>query len=172
MKKLQSKPYWNPYFAGLMLGLLLLITFFIMGRGLGASGGEMRLVTYILSLVSPEHAQANPYFAKYLKGGSPLKAWLVFEILGVLFGGFLSGYIHGRLGFKTDHGPRISNKGRWLLAFLGGMTMGIGARIARGCTSGQGLTGGATLSLGSWIFLWVMFIAAYAFAYFLRKQWI
>ena len=31
--------------------------------------------------------------------------------------------------------------------------MGIGAKLARGCTSGQALTGGAVLNLGSWAFI-------------------
>jgi hypothetical protein len=44
--------------------------------------------------------------------------------------------------------------------------------LAQGCTSGQALTGGATLALGSWAFMMTMFAAAYAIAYFVRKQWI
>ena len=33
-----AKPYWNPYLAGVLLGLTLLATFVIAGQGLGASG--------------------------------------------------------------------------------------------------------------------------------------
>ncbi|MCP4628015.1 MAG: YeeE/YedE family protein, partial [bacterium] len=47
-----------------------------------------------------------------------------------------------------------------------------GAMMARGCTSGQALSGGATLALGSWAFMMAMFAAAYGVAYFFRKQWI
>ncbi len=56
-------------------------------------------------------------------------------------------------------------------AFIGGMTMGIGSRLARGCTSGQALTGGALLSVGSWVFIIAVFLTAYAVAYFVRKEW-
>jgi uncharacterized membrane protein YedE/YeeE len=49
--------------------------------------------------------------------------------------------------------------------------MGIGAKLARGCTSGLGLTGGATLSVGSWLFVLAAFSAAYAIAPLLRRQW-
>ncbi len=38
MEKERSRKYWNPYFGGVMLGLVLLAANFIAGRGLGASG--------------------------------------------------------------------------------------------------------------------------------------
>ena len=44
-------------------------------------------------------------------------------------------------------------------------------KLARGCTSGQALTGGALLNLGSWVFMLMFFAGAYALAYFLRRQW-
>ena len=59
----------------------------------------------------------------------------------------------------------------WLFAFLGGAIMGYGARFARGCTSGQALSGGAVLSVGSWAFMFAVFGGGYAVAYFVRKLW-
>ncbi len=169
----KNQNYWNPYFAGFILGLVLLATFVLMGRGLGASGALMRTVTYTIDKVSPEHVDNSPYFAKYAGGDkNPLDNWLVFEVIGVIVGGLLSGLLAGRLKLKTDKGPRISTRGRWAFAFLGGGLMGFGARLAKGCTSGQALTGGATLALGSWAFMMVMFAAGYGMAYFIRKQWI
>jgi len=50
--------------------------------------------------------------------------------------------------------------------------MGIGAKLARGCTSGQALTGGALLNVGSWANMMAIFGGAYAMAYFIRKQWL
>ena len=49
--------------------------------------------------------------------------------------------------------------------------MAYGARMARGCTSGQALSGGATLSAGSWALMMCIFGGAYALAYFLRRAW-
>jgi uncharacterized membrane protein YedE/YeeE len=60
---------------------------------------------------------------------------------------------------------------RWIGAFAGGALMGFGARMARGCTSGQALSGGATLSAGSWIFMIAVFAGAYMLAYFVRRLW-
>jgi len=56
-------------------------------------------------------------------------------------------------------------------AFAGGTAMGVGAKLARGCTSGLGLTGGATLSVGSWLFIMAAFAGAYAAAPLLRRAW-
>jgi len=50
--------------------------------------------------------------------------------------------------------------------------MGIGAKLARGCTSGQALTGGALLSVGSWTFVIVAFAAAFLVAPLVRRQWL
>jgi uncharacterized membrane protein YedE/YeeE len=65
----------------------------------------------------------------------------------------------------------VSARARWLFAFAGGAAMGYGARLARGCTSGQALSGGATLSAGSWAFMMAVFAGAYALAYFVRRLW-
>ena len=92
-------------------------------------------------------------------------------VLGTLLGGFVSGWLNGRLKVETVRGPRITVRTRWFMAFLGGAIMGYGARFARGCTSGQALSGGAVLSVGSWAFMFAVFGGAYALAYFLRKFW-
>jgi len=169
----KSEKYWNPYVAGFILGLVLLATFVVMGRGLGASGAMMRSVTYIVDKASPDHVEANAYYSKYAGGDkSPLSNWLVFEVIGVIVGGLISGMLAGRMKLQTDKGPNISKGGRLFFAFMGGGLMGFGARLARGCTSGQALSGGATLALGSWVFMLIMFAAAYGVAYFVRKQWI
>lgn len=168
-----NEKYWSPYVAGFVLGLVLLATFVIMGRGLGASGALMRVTTYAVDQVSPQHVDNNPYFAKYAGGDTPaLHDWLVFEIIGVIIGGLLSGMLAKRLRLQTDKGPNITVPLRLAFAFLGGGLVGFGARLAQGCTSGQALTGGATLALGSWAFMMTMFAAAYAIAYFVRRQWI
>ncbi|MGE5499798.1 MAG: YeeE/YedE thiosulfate transporter family protein [Syntrophothermus sp.] len=173
VKEKTEQPYWNPYIAGLGLGLVLLAAFVIMGRGLGASGAFSSLVSTGVNAVSPEHAASNSAFKDYLGDGtqSPLKDWLVFEVLGVFVGGFVSGILSNRIKRKVEKGPRISVNLRLLFAFAGGILMGFGARMGRGCTSGQALTGGALLNLGSWAFMMSVFAGAYALAYFLRRQW-
>jgi uncharacterized membrane protein YedE/YeeE len=151
---------------------VLLASYIIMGRGLGATGAFTSFVAYGVQQVSSSHAAANPFYSEYLPTTRhPLADWLVFEILGVLLGGYLSGLFAGRVRKTVEKGPRITVPGRMVYAFIGGMTMGIGSRLARGCTSGQALTGGALLSVGSWVFIIAVFLTAYAVAYFVRKEW-
>ena len=167
---MKESKFMSPYVAGVGLGLTMLAAFMLMGRGLGASGAMMRFDVWLLDMIAPAHTASNPYFAKYAE--NPLSNWLVFEIIGVMIGGFLSGALAGRLKFVIGKGPRISNRSRLIMAFGGGAIMGMGARLARGCTSGLALTGGATLSLGGWVFMLCVFAGAYATAWFVRKQWI
>ena len=168
-----AQPYLNPYLAGIGLGIVLLLAFVIMGRGLGASGGFTSILTAGVNSVASEYTSENEMYSTYMGDGvrSPLKDWLVFELIGVLIGGFVSAFFAGRIKRTVERGPSISSKGRLVLAFVGGTLMGFAAKMARGCTSGQALTGGALMSVGSWIFMISIFIGAYAFAYFIRRQW-
>ncbi|MCX6158711.1 MAG: YeeE/YedE thiosulfate transporter family protein [Ignavibacteriae bacterium] len=168
------KPYWNPYLSGIGLGLVLLLSFVIMGRGLGASGAFSSGISYVMEKIAPTHTKANEFYGEYLGDGTknPLKDWLVFEVLGVFVGGFISGALGGRIKKTIEKGPNVTDKKRLIFAFIGGALMGIGAKLARGCTSGQALTGGSVLNLGSWAFMMCVFAGAYALAYFMRRQWL
>jgi hypothetical protein len=167
------QPYWNPYVAGVGLGLVLLASFVIMGRGIGVTGAFSSVIAAGVEQIAPEHARSSEFYTRYLGDATthPLKDWLVFEILGVVVGGFLSGILAGRVKKTIEKGPRISVNGRMAYAFFGGLTMGFGAKLARGCTSGQALTGGALMIVGSWVFILAVFASAYAVAYFVRKEW-
>ena len=165
-------PYSNPYLAGIGLGLVLLAAFVIVGRGLGASGAVSAAVTAGLHTVAPDHAHSLEWLSGRLVGdGRPLKDWLVFEGLGVFLGALLSGLLARRAAIMVEKGPRVSTRGRLAGAFAGGALMAVGAAFALGCTSGQALSGGALLNLGSWAFMMMVFAGAYAVAAFMRWQW-
>ena len=169
----KPKEYWNPYWAGVALGVVLLASFLVMGNGLGASGTANRMGIAAVNAVAPAHVDGNAYMSQVKEGGrNILDNWLTFELIGVLLGGVVAAYTGRRMGRKIFKGPNISNGGRLALAFSGGMLMGMAARLARGCTSGQALSGGALLSVGSFVFMFAVFGGAYALAYFLRKEWI
>jgi len=164
--------FWNPYLAGVALGLVLLASFLVMGKGLGASGGVNRVATFALNTVASEHVAGTPYMAKLSNNGLHLlNSYFVFELLGVFLGGAVSAYAAGRLKRNVIRGSRASVPTRFAFALTGGIIMGVAARLARGCTSGQALTGGALLSTGSWIFMLSVFAGGYAIAYFVRRQW-
>lgn len=165
--------YWNPYFGGFLLGILLILTFYFTGRSLGASGGEKSVVVAMVQTVAPEHAETSHYYSKFIKEyKSPLSNWLVFELLGVLAGAFLSGSLSGRVKFRVHHSPKITSKTRLIAALIGGSFFGFGTQLARGCTSGAALSGMSVFSLGGFIAMLAIFGSGYLFAYFFRKLWI
>ena len=173
-----SKPkatrYLNPYIGGVLLGLVLLAANFIAGRGLGASGAIKSVVVATTQTVAPEYAGHAKFFKEYKEehSGSPMKNWLVFQVLGVLVGGFVSGAVAGRLKFKVEHSPKITSRRRLVFALLGGIFFGLGSQLGRGCTSGSALSGMAILSFGGIITMMSIFGGAYALAYFFRRNWI
>lgn len=165
--------YMNPYLAGTFLGLVLLAAMFLSGRGLGASGGIKYCVISIVGAIDKPHAAQSTYYSKYFeKGEKPMSNWLTLVIFGVLAGGFISGAVSKRLKFTIEKGPRISNKRRLIMAFIGGMLFVYGAQLARGCTSGAALSGMAVLSVAGFVTMMVIFGSAYAFAWFFRKNWV
>jgi uncharacterized membrane protein YedE/YeeE len=144
----RARAYADPYLAGTALGLVLTASFAIAGRGLGASGAFTTIAAAVVDA---------PVLHK--------SDWLLVEIGGVVIGGFLSAWLAGRLRLTVERSARMA------LAFAGGAVMGLGAVLARGCTSGLALTGGALLSVGSWLFMIAAFAGAYALAPLLRRSW-
>jgi len=168
----RSDRFWNPYVAGVLLGCVLLGSFLVMGKGLGASGAANRLGAAGLDVVAPAHVDAHPVFGPQKhEGRGFFDDWLVFEVLGVFLGGAVAAYSAGRLRVGVIKGPRASTAARLAAALVGGVLMGVAARMARGCTSGQALTGGAVMSVGSWVFMMAVFGGGYAMAHFVRRLW-
>lgn len=172
---MEQTKYMNPYLAGVLLGLLLIATIYVTGRGLGASGAIKSYAVTAVETIAPAHTSSTKFYQEYGKehsGSSPLMNWLVFEVTGVIIGAFLSGLISNRLDFKLEKGPRSTTKTRVAGALIGGLLWGIGSQLGRGCTSGAALSGMAVLSTGGIITMFAIFAGAYMFAYFFRKMWI
>ena len=167
------KPYWNPYLAGVALGLVALGSFVVTGRGLGASGAYKHTGAAIIHQVDPTWAEENQNIGPLFRPGhSVLNDWIVFLFVGTAVGGAIGALTGRRFKLEVVAGPRISKENRLVLAVLGGFLSGFAAQLARGCTSGQAVTGGAQLALGSWVFMFAVFGGAYALAWFVRKEWI
>ncbi len=60
---------WNPYLAGALTGLLMVLSIGLVGKFFGASTTFARTAAMLESLVSPERVAAMPYFVKW---GYPL----------------------------------------------------------------------------------------------------
>jgi hypothetical protein len=166
------RPYLNPYVAGALLGAVLFAAFFLTGSGLGASAAFSRVQVGLTELFAQDHVDKVGYFAELGGGGRRAIAHpSVWMLLGTIAGGALSGLANRRFRPEIRKGPAVSTGARLALAFMGGAIMVYGARMARGCTSGQALSGGALLSTGSWAMMFAVFAGAYAFAYFVRREW-
>jgi uncharacterized membrane protein YedE/YeeE len=160
----------NPYLAGFGIGVMLLLAFLIMGRGLGATAAIGSIVAWASGLVSPEWTAANPALKGYY-ADPPATNWTLYLIVGAFFGALVSALLARRVHWRIERGPHLSMNARLALAFFGGAIAAAGAKLAKGCTSGQALTGGAQLNAGSWIFMLAVFAGAYLLAYFVRKEW-
>ena len=172
MKKRKVKPYWNPYIAGVGIGLLIVVSFLVTGRGLGAIGAFNGILATVVHAVAPDYALSKAALSSYVSGVEhPLRDWVIIEIAGVCIGGLLSGIVSGRFKFEVIKGPGISNLGRLLFAFSGGLLMAYAAKFTRGCTSGLALSGGSVLSPGAWMFMFSVFIGGYAVAWLMKKAW-
>lgn len=172
---MEETKYMNSYLAGVLLGLLLIATIYITGRGLGASGAIKSYAVTAVETIAPTHTANTKFYQEYGKehgGGNPLMNWLVFEVTGVLIGAFLSGLISNRLDLKLEKGPRTTTRIRVAGALIGGLLWGVGSQLGRGCTSGAALSGMAVMSTGGIITMFAIFAGAYMFAYFFRKFWI
>ncbi len=164
---------WPPIPAGILIGISMLLAFVVAGRGIGASGAMTRLVAWVQHGLFPAATEQSVYFGKYFADGThPLNNYVVFLLIGLLVGSFVAAWLSGELRIEVLRGPRCSVAYRLVLALAGGVLAGFAARLARGCTSGQGLVGGAELSVGAWVFLMCIFAGGWMAAWFVRKQWI
>ncbi len=170
--KAVAQPFMNPYLAGFLLGLVLLATYAVTGRGLGATAGFAALATWLAGFAGVEHLQASVVHMKYWNEGAPLLNWTLFLLIGAVAGAALSGWQAHRFSFTTERGPRITDGQRLLLAFIGGFIAAYGAKLAKGCTSGQALTGASALNVSGLVFMGATFLAAFVVAQLARKEWL
>lgn len=159
----------NPYLAGIGLGLTLLVSFLVLGAGLGASSGLARIAACMELCIAKAHTLSSEYFGKW--GQNPMQYYLVFMLVGTFIGGLCSALLANRMKFQIERGKQSSVRLRIAFALMGGVLVGFASRLAQGCTSGQALSGTALLLTGSFVFLVCIFVGGYATALLFRRQW-
>ena len=151
--------YADGTLAGIALGLVLLGSFMIAGRGIGASGAFAATAGPLVEALSPGTVASSAALSDRLTVAfEPWNDWIVLQLAGVVIGAVVSARLAGRWRSATNGVSR----GRMTRAVTGGALMGLGARLAYGCTSGLALSGGALLSTGAWLFIPLAFGTAVA----------
>lgn len=159
MNFLTRKSY-SPYAAGIIIGLLQIPVFLTLHASLGTSAAFNSVACSISSWFSDTSivGTASQCFAAMKHW------WQLGFVLGIMIGAYLSSRLSNtkRLGFSPiwPKVTKINSLGkRSSMAFIGGFIMLIGTRIADGCTSGNGISGIALLSVGSMIVITAMFVS-------------
>ena len=163
------RPFWPPLVAGIVLGLVLLLTFVLTGHGLGATGFFTRLAAAGAAQAAPTTLGNSSYFAPLLDGGRPLSSWITWQVLGLAVGAGLSAWWGRRFRIQFDGSRGLGTPRRGAVALIGGLFAGFGARISAGCTSGLGLSGAAVLSLAGMVFLVAFFVVGLVFSRLVRS---
>jgi uncharacterized membrane protein YedE/YeeE len=160
MRGMRAKS-WSPYAVGVGIGVLSWFAFATAGHGLGITTSFESAMAVIVGAVDPAAKASNSYFADH----SPKVDWEWMVVVGVLLGSFLSSKLSGDRQhavvpplWRERFGGSVTL--RLALAFVGGTVMMLGARLARGCTSGHGITGVLQLAVSSWIFIGLAFSSA------------
>ena len=168
-----NKPsnFCSPLAAGIGLGIALMGMFIFTGHGLGAYGFFKRITISLSDIGFSEWTHANSYFSALASRGNLFDAWISWEILGIAIGAIIGSVLAKRFKFKVEKGLNVSIPLRLVLAIIGGALTGFGSALARGCSSGLGLSGGATLAVGAFVFLMGFFIAGLIVSRLTRKVW-
>jgi uncharacterized membrane protein YedE/YeeE len=150
----------SPYVVGAGLGLVNALAFATAGRGLGITSAFENVAALTERRLAPDAVNINAYLQK--REEPPRIDWETFLVAGVLAGSFLAASAAAEPAtpeiparWQRRFGP--SRGKRYAAAFAGGAAMMFGARMAKGCTSGHGLTGTTQLAVSSLVFTPLMF---------------
>lgn len=168
-----KNPRWNPYLVGALIGVLSLLTFSIVDKPIGMSTGIAQASgACALPFVGADGVAANTYWAKK---AVPKWDYGSLFVVGSFLGALVSALMSG--SFKITRVPEVwrerfgpSVPKRMAAAFIGGVVILYGARLADGCTSGHGISGSLQLAVSSWTFFLVMFASGIATAFVLFRR--
>jgi hypothetical protein len=128
-----KKTSWSSYVAGGLVGILLCLSVLITGKYLGASTTFVRSAGLIEKIFVPDRVAKIEYFVK-----KNVKIdWQWMFVVGIFFGSLLASKISGDYRaiavqpmWEKRFGPDKIK--RWGVAFLGGIVLMFGARMAGG----------------------------------------
>lgn len=157
---------WSPYVVGSLIGVLSWFAFWSADRPLGVSTALVKTVGLVEKAVSPAHVEGNAYYRKF----APEVDWEWMLVLGVFLGAWVSSKLSGDR--PVENVPALWRRRfgagagqRYAAAFVGGVILALGARLAGGCTSGHGISGSLQLAVSGWVFFGSLFVSGLATAF-------
>jgi uncharacterized membrane protein YedE/YeeE len=161
---------WSPYAVGIGIGILSWFSFLISREPLSCSTSFARMSGVIERLFRGKKVELKPYYQEI----KIVIDWQGMLVLGIVIGSLMSALLSG--DFHCQWVPSLwatvfgNSPGlRVIVALLGGIFLGFGARWAGGCTSGHGISGTLQLAVSSWISAICFFIGGILMAQFLFK---
>ncbi|MFC2163169.1 YeeE/YedE thiosulfate transporter family protein [Candidatus Altiarchaeota archaeon] len=143
---------WSPYAVGACIGILGCLTLLLSKKTIGCSTAFSKTSGMLEKILWGVKVNGNPYYQKVI----PRIDWEWMLVVGIVIGAFISAKLSGQ--FSVTSIPEVwssifgeSTATRWIIAFMGGIIMGFGARWAGGCTSGHGISGTMQLAVSSWL---------------------
>lgn len=143
---------WSPYAVGIGIGVLSWLSFLVLKKPLSCSTSFASTSGMIERLFRGKKVEQKPYYQKI---GLKID-WQWMLVLGITIGSLISALLSGDFDLKWVPTLWLSVFGdtqllRLIVALVGGIFMGFGARWADGCTSGHGISGTLQLAVSSWI---------------------
>ena len=132
------KRVWNPYLAGGLAGVLLVLSVLVAGHFLGASTTFARGASVVEKAVGIDPSQFEYFTTQKGKyGPGSLPNWQLLFVVGIILGAFISSKLSGEFKIQTVpdmwHQKFGSNPvKRGIVAFMGGAIGLVGARLAGG----------------------------------------
>jgi len=129
---------WSPYLAGAGIGVLLWIAFLFSGRPIGCSTAFSRTAGMIQCCIFGNDTKDSEYYQMV----QPKIEWQWMLVLGIVIGAFISSMASSTFQVTIVPDMFAASFGndpifRLIIALIGGIFMGLGARWAWGCTSGH-----------------------------------
>lgn len=150
---------WSVYTGGLIIAVLFLVIFGATQGGWGASGPFGNWFAKIVMLFGVKAETLANYAGKDVEffTGSIFANGIGVQNMGIFVGALVYLLTSGQLVETTKNFFNYP-KFQWLLFALGGVTMGFGTRLSKGCNAGALYTPIAQMSLSGWIFLLALIV--------------
>lgn len=149
-----AAPAWDARAAGLAIGGLETFAMATADHPLGVTTAVETAAVAVAQAVAPRLTRVNDFIVA--RDETPTIDWEVGLAAGVVAGSFAAARASGarprsvpRL-WERRFGPSPAKRNA--AAFLGGALMIVGARLARGCTSGHAISGTMQLAASSLVF--------------------